>query len=510
MIILLHGTGDDDEKTENWMRWVGQIAEEGGEHVLVLPGVGSSQAETLAQRAHDFIFRLQCLEGHRERRGAPSGFAVPQGLTEAIEQAASARSELRPLLRGRFDSADEQIDAVNEVTRGESIKLAIGIKTRAALATICARRYFELAENPTTIRIVGHSRGGAAAIATLNVLRYFGHADVRVVALDPCHGLKKLGAKPYTHVVYSGTVVNLPAVKEVANYAIPYTLRQRITLGDGADASARVVNDEPLESIEHGFMGKLVAFPKAGFFTSRAEAQRRDARKKHGQALIQRDATALISQREMRDQVNDLFALAQDHKGDLADKRVIFERVCWGLFGPSTQALPVPPLVSRPRYSLIDAYRAIGRSAVGAADKGAIVAKLETLRAAHPALGLEVVGRLALFKLAESDDNGLPDLRWVMDEYLHGMRGAILDAIAVAGPGSEARFPTPNELMVLVRNSSHFAQRAIPSTFKAYLNGPPAAELRTWFETHTTARGCASVLRFLERNGVVLPGPRRA
>ena len=59
MIILIHGTGDDDTKDENWIKWVGALMESKGEKVLVLPGVSSGQQGELYDRAHAFLSGLK-------------------------------------------------------------------------------------------------------------------------------------------------------------------------------------------------------------------------------------------------------------------------------------------------------------------------------------------------------------------------------------------------------------------------------------------------------------------
>jgi hypothetical protein len=223
------------------------------------------------------------------------------------------------------------MQATKAAQRHEGGTDAIGIKTRAAFAALCGRAYWQTCAPDLLrpIRIIGHSRGGSAAIATHNVLRHFGITYVRTLTLDPCHGVKKIGAKDYTHTVWSGVVHNIPVVKEVGigTTWFEYTLRPPISQGEGADVDTTVINHGHLATIEHGHMGKLTTFKKPGKLDSlRGRADAILASKAAAQAALRNRIAGRLDAGGM--ELTDLFALAEDKHGDLADKQYVHRHVC--------------------------------------------------------------------------------------------------------------------------------------------------------------------------------------
>lgn len=323
MIILFHGTGDDDSKDENWMKWVTILMRHAGESVLCLPGVGSGQQEAVCAFGQSF---LEALMGEGNARNVIAPMAIPDGLRDSMNAAASDGSELHPIIKQVWPTPMDELASIHAAQRAEGGTNAIGIKTRAAVAAVCARAYKRWAAEPMPIRMIGHSRGGSAAIATHNVLRWMGIADVETLALDPCHGVKKATIKEYTSVVYSGKVRNIPAVKEVGTGSTwaYYTNRARITVGEGADAGTTVVNNDPLETIEHGHMGKLTSLPKPGKMDGfkAVFGGGSKAKKIANKAARQEDIRNAVTELEAGD-LKGLFDMAEDKHGDLADKQFV-------------------------------------------------------------------------------------------------------------------------------------------------------------------------------------------
>ena len=58
MIILIHGTGDDNTKDENWIKWVGKVAARHGNLVLEIPGVASSEQDSIGTYVSQFMMKL--------------------------------------------------------------------------------------------------------------------------------------------------------------------------------------------------------------------------------------------------------------------------------------------------------------------------------------------------------------------------------------------------------------------------------------------------------------------
>lgn len=387
MIILFHGTGDDDTKIDNWMRWVAELCIHHGETVLVLPGVASSEYGQLFDKVQHYLARFKRNHPHL-RRKVDTSRQTPPGLLQDITAAASEASEFRPLMGTKHQAvlqADLLIKAIRDsqsrhhrtTEKGTS---AIGIKTRAALAAISAHHYYtHCTHEPATIRLIGHSRGGAAAIAAHNLLRWYGISNVRTVVLDACHGLAKLTAKRYTHVVYSGTVVSLPAVREVFLNdkwygGLRYTNRQLITLGQGHDVDAIAYNHAKLSTVFHGHMGKLYY-------------ERGDQRNAVDQNLIAQVPTIRDSTQDARSAVARLFGNhLRDYQGDLKDKEIIRDYVLWGLFNqdgsvPWIQATTLEAAVRRGLARWRESHGSLLKKFTASDDSKKAAARLDALLA---------------------------------------------------------------------------------------------------------------------------------
>lgn len=252
MIILIHGTGDDDRKSENWMPWVASFANTFGKKVLTLPGVASSQYSEVADRGLDFIKQLPQPVLSEYSTTRQHGDDVPPDLRAALGDLGNeiAQSLGTPHRR--------EADVINELKanqRNEDGKYATGIKLRIAVAGLCALAYMRRCRGASVneIRIIGHSRGGAAAVGLHNFLCFHNIKPKYTLTLDPCHGIKTFRNKPYYHNIWEGRLYNIPCEQEVGDRSFEYTFRPPIT-GHG---TATVFNFAKLRQIRHGHMGKL-------------------------------------------------------------------------------------------------------------------------------------------------------------------------------------------------------------------------------------------------------------
>jgi hypothetical protein len=330
MIILMHGTGDDDSKAENWMRWVAEIMERNGRLTLTVPGVNSGEWSEVCANA---LLCLEQLEGmcfgvlERPRFIPPN--AAPAALKQAIKRADgyTPGTELNEAVLGLeskklpFTYIRSKLGWLAQRQRYESQSWATGIKLRVAAAALCAAIYYRRAPNPQSIRIVGHSRGGATAIALHNLLTLYGIPCNHTLTLDPCHGQKIIGkGEDYYIKVWSGNVYNIPVVKEVGNMNFTnafggYTRRPPITVGDGGNAT--VTNYAPkLPTIKHGHMGKLQSLPEANKEAARARLQ----------SLIQRLVNRQYS--SVKAHLQALFnSYVVHNSADYADRKIITDQV---------------------------------------------------------------------------------------------------------------------------------------------------------------------------------------
>lgn len=286
MILLIHGTGDDDRKAENWMPWVAKIMELYGDMVMVIPGVASSQQDDLGAHAMQFMNKLA-----GARAGRPTQQSNDQGLMSVLRETGSELNQALNVMNG---SEEDFIANLCQNKRKEGGSFTSGIKIRIAVASLCAVAYYrrKLTGSQRPIRIIGHSRGGCVAVGIHNVLTSYGIPCNKTLTLDPCHGVDKavvgmaVGAvlatpllalgpaaalaipaaaaagmtrgitrtKEYFHRIWAGRLVNLPCKKGVgkdwAGFAV---YRPPIS----ACGTAAVTNLPLLNRIKHGHMGKI-------------------------------------------------------------------------------------------------------------------------------------------------------------------------------------------------------------------------------------------------------------
>ena len=337
---MLHGTGDDDKKSENWMRWIPDIAQQHNDMALVLPGVASSQAEDVGQRGIDFLARLKTTMGSNApaRRGLTKDTAH-DGLLAAITEAGG--NELPPCTQTEFASGTSTIatterflDPIIANARPEKQRSALGIKYRIAVAGAVVACYVRTLPSARPIRIIGHSRGGAAAVGLHNLLTLWNINCSRTLTLDPCHGQDIVGnAKDYYTKVWKGTLRNIPCESNVGDSMFDLTRRPPIAAGGNAD----VTNEDKLPNIKHGHMGKMSSTHTTRFSLKSTSTQKRE----------QREAIATQAQQDID---ADFATLKQhleaffDHNladPDLADKRHICTAVVTTLTGAAPP--PYPP-----------------------------------------------------------------------------------------------------------------------------------------------------------------------
>lgn len=293
MIILLHGTGDDSSKFENWMRWVDAIMRRHGETVLTVPGVGSKGKVVLAGggEGSEFPDDDEIDVGQRSIAAGALEFLSSLGAAEAAPPRAPSKADRllghSPASRNRIDypkllealnaaggdefpkaarvaagSEESLITALGANKKTDGAKVGTGIKYRAAVASICAVAYHRRKRGRRPVRIIGHSRGGSTAVAVHNILTYHG-IECSTLTLDPCHGKAKLFEKDYYRKVWGGTLVNLPNDKNVGVDRLPdaFMCRPAITLGKGGQAQITAL--PRTKHIKHGHMGKIRGFKEA-------------------------------------------------------------------------------------------------------------------------------------------------------------------------------------------------------------------------------------------------------
>jgi hypothetical protein len=251
MIILFHGTGDDDTKDEHWMFWVAAVCRLHGEQVLVIPGVASKQIGEIEARCLEFLARLP-----RVARRNVTKTLTNLRVTAAIS---AAGEELEAATRVQHLGEEDTIRAMcsKKGRLGSNVASSQGIKLRAAVAGLCAIAYTRRMANPQPIRIIGHSRGGSAALASHNLLCAMDITCNHTLLLDPVHGRKKLFGmhKDYYHIVYAGCVTNLPTRNRNSTFAdVP------VTAAIGLDPAPYVRSLTAFTEMKHGHMGKFRAF----------------------------------------------------------------------------------------------------------------------------------------------------------------------------------------------------------------------------------------------------------
>jgi hypothetical protein len=293
MILLIHGTGDDDEKAENWIPWVAKLMERYGELCLAIPGVASSEQDTLSVHAQGFLAKLV---------GPKAGHATVQsnnaGLMTALNRGGD---ELKMALNVMNGSEEDFILALVQGKRKEKGWKTSGIKIRVAVASLCAVAYYRRrpVAQQRPIRIIGHSRGGCVAVGVHNVLTSYGIPCDRTLTLDPCHGVDKrviggavgtlvpvlgnlvgagIGAaniEDYYHKIWGGSLINIPCDKGVGSDWAGFAV-YRPLIEAAAGGNAHVTNLPKLMDIKHGHMGKIRALPgnEAAKNTERARLTR--------------------------------------------------------------------------------------------------------------------------------------------------------------------------------------------------------------------------------------------
>ena len=263
MIILIHGTEDDDTKSELWMQWVARILEIHGENVLVLPGIASPTYDRIGDRARAFLGEMRS-EETANRPVLPST-PVDRELLKAIREGGK---ELHDAMKvAPFKEEETIMEMCSKTSRmGARFGSAQGIKLRAGVAAVCVLAYQRRSPEPTPIRIIGHSRGGSAAVALHNLVSAMGIDCNHTLVLDPVHGKRKLSHKAYYRVVYAGRVTCIPARKKSPTFA-----DVEITSAAGGAVS----NHPKLLKVEHGKMGKLTVFygPESGKVKLRSDFQ---------------------------------------------------------------------------------------------------------------------------------------------------------------------------------------------------------------------------------------------
>jgi hypothetical protein len=261
MIILVHGTGDDNSKPENWIRWVAEIMDMYGDITLTVPGVESGEQAQLGFQAARFLAKLTPADNQNRATSQGVMRTVYPALISALREAGP---ELGLCLNVPPRQEEGRLLQLIEGQREESGITTPGIKIRIAVASLCALAYYRRRAVLRPIRIIGHSRGGSVAVGIHNVLAAYGIKCERTLTLDPCHGATKgpfTTQKEYFHKVWTGSLVNIPCAKNVSDLPDFATFRPAITVGTKGQAS--VTNHERLKKIKHGHMGKLRALSES-------------------------------------------------------------------------------------------------------------------------------------------------------------------------------------------------------------------------------------------------------
>mgnify|MGYP006270737343 CR=1 FL=1 len=274
MLILFHGSGDDDLKVENFMPALARLLRERyNEVVLVLPGVGSKQRGQVGDRAkacYRFI-KQKAMTDHWPEIHETARPKIPSALSAAIQAAMprfSATAYEIPSTYMAWGTEGMEIEKICKAPRSEAYKTsrkAVGVKSRMSLAACCAIAYKRLG-GPDPIRIVGHSRGGSSAVGAHNLIAFHGFKSY-TLTLDPCHGVNKTAVfgrtKDYYSKVWSGTLINLPVKKGIKVDTLDWIFeRPTISMGTGANPETSVTNYPRLNNMRHGNMGKFLTMPK--------------------------------------------------------------------------------------------------------------------------------------------------------------------------------------------------------------------------------------------------------
>jgi hypothetical protein len=319
MIILLHGTGDDDSKIENWMASVAKIADKHGDLALTIQGVSSDLQGQVGDDAIAFLDKVTAAQGYsaQAKRGVEISTQFPK-LKAAIENAGG--QELPPVLKtiplaGAVAALKMAITTLKNGQRNEGKSSAAGIKVRIAIAGLAAVGYYRHSANPLPVRIIGHSRGGATAVGVHNLLTLIGIPCQHTVTLDPCHGQGVFGdGKDYYTKIWTGNLVNIPCVKEVGDTFFSYTRRPPIEKGEGASYCSVTNHTPKLPNIKHGHMGKLRSF---------------ESDKEAGRAALKKIIDPIVAGKydSLHAHVLDLFKKCVPRDNDFEDRKIICNTV---------------------------------------------------------------------------------------------------------------------------------------------------------------------------------------
>lgn len=336
----MHGTGDDDSKDENWMKWIAEIWENHGAAALTVPGPHSGGQGSVADNALGFMMRHLS----RPRSGARPLRRVTTRSAHTAAITGAGGTELPPLVQSlvqdtqALQSAVVRINTLGANRRPEDTvktRSAIGIKFRVAVAGVCAAAYVRHHPNPQPIRIIGHSRGGAAAVGLHNLLTLFGIPCENTLTLDPCHGQDMFGSvKDYYTKIWVGSLVNLPCVKEVADGKGGRTRRPPIEKHSGHALSCSVTNLPKLADIKHGHMGKLTETKTKWKLIGPSESAQKETQRALIAAKSQQAVSAHIA--TMKEHL-EYFFRENTTAPALVDKRFIHTKVV------ETLTKPTPP-----------------------------------------------------------------------------------------------------------------------------------------------------------------------
>ena len=301
----MHGTGDDDGKDENWMKWVAVISELHGHPVLIVDGAHSSKQTQVTVKATEFLDRhLSVVVSPPRTMTRVQGY---EALIEALSGTIVGHREL-----GRLNdmfisdtvSKSKAIWHIKQLKEGQrrentfATRSAIGIKFRIAVAAVCVGAYWRCHPDPKPVRIIGHSRGGAAAVGLHNFLTSFGIPCENTLTLDPCHGLVDFNGKTkdYYTKIWFGQLYNIPCQQNVADMPEWTMMRPPITKGEGASSDCVVFNHEMLREIKHGHMGKLTAIKKPKSWNPWTHAE--EKRAMYAKKITVKEQAANFSERQ--------------------------------------------------------------------------------------------------------------------------------------------------------------------------------------------------------------------
>jgi len=247
-----------------------------GEVVLVVPGVASKQVSSLGSRVNGCLEDIaRATKRSNKQTTTPLGIA---GLTAALAEASGSNQEVPQDIRDG-EEANLALDVIRR-SRKEAFTSARGIKPRMSAAACCAIRYYRQGgERP--IRIIGHSRGGAAAVGCHNIITSYGVPCNYTLTLDPCHGVRN-GLVDYYHKTWAGNLENIPAAKAVGVNSARWlftSVVERPAITAGAGATGTITNHPAITNMQHGHMGKLTRFKGS-------DAEKSEQRKAYAQKVM--------------------------------------------------------------------------------------------------------------------------------------------------------------------------------------------------------------------------------